>query len=1421
MWQVALRKGLSRAFRGLRERQRRTWAGPERLWVELREVQNGDADAVVAEITRRVEQEQGVLWARYNARWERLVVQFDPAVTTAGALLDRIDLLEDELGFGYHPLSCNPQRHPADTEPTRRAVAEAGLHAASLVAGLSLRLSNARVRSRAIDLAAITTALRGVPRLRESVDRQLGPRTAELVLEAADALTRALMQGATGAAVDLAQHGLEIRERRARARSWEAWEHRIGGQPHAHPRRIVIKEERAAEIPPGPVERYVDRAVLASLGAFAFGLAATGDAEVATAPLFGGIPKPARVGRSAFVRQLALRFTRAGVLVQRAEALEVLDRVGVVVIEASLVEDPRFEPSLSLARAHGITVIALGERPEGACPIDQAVPARMLRTTIRRHHAEGEVVAMIAASDHPGFALCDVGLGLFREGAPVPWAADLVSGEDGLPRALALLVGGCIVARDAARHAVWLAGAEAITAMVMALGGVKRQALRYILEASNIASLVSLADAVRLASSIEEELPGAVAAAPPWHQMSVDEVLAELDARAEGLDADEAARRRAPHRREPRRAGRIARSVLHELENPLTPVLAGGAGLSALVGSAFDAGMVASVIGLNAVVGGVQRYRTERALERLVRPEDTRVIVQREGRRHAVRPTELVEGDVVCLQPGEVVPADCRILDAEALEVDEASLTGESMPVAKSAEPCEGRTAADRSNMLYEGTTIAAGRVRAVVVATGAATEVNRAMRLQRRGPKPGVEARLESLTELTVPLASAAGLALIGSGVLRRRAPEELVSEAVGLAVAAVPEGLPLLATVAQLSAAQRLGERGALVRHPRAVEALGRMQVLCADKTGTLTEGRIRFGAVWFDDEIAELPDLPEEARKIVGIALRASPRPDGARMAHLTDRAVVDGATELGVTEETAGGRWERVEEMSFDPMRSFSATLGRRDGRWTLAVKGAPEAIVERCSSRRVQGGTEPLTEADRAELVEQAARLARRGYRVLAVAERIGGRRPPLEPEKLDGFTFHGFVGLSDPVRPTAREAVAELRRAGVEVRLLTGDHPQTALAVAEQLGLTCGEGDVLTGDELETLDEAELAERVARVCVYARVTPAHKVRIVRALQRTGLAVGMTGDGANDAPAIQLADVGIALGEHATAAARGAADLVVADGRIETIVEAVVEGRKLWISVRDAVSVLVGGNVGEIGYTVLGGLLTGRPTLNTRQLLLVNLFTDAVPAMVIAMMPPSGVSSDRLLEEGPDRSLDERLTREILWRATVTTGSGSLGWVLARLGAGSRRCADTVGLVSLVGAQLGQTVVLGRRSPLVLAASGLSMVALLAVVEIPGLSGFFGCRPLGPIALGEAAVSITLGTAVSAVVPVAVREFGPPLRAWARRERLREQEWVRLVVESRAASRLQRHVERWRSFVSGEEEPAVANQPLHDGDRAGP
>jgi cation-transporting ATPase I len=403
----------------------------------------------------------------------------------------------------------------------------------------------------------------------------------------------------------------------------------------------------------------------------------------------------------------------------------------------------------------------------------------------------------------------------------------------------------------------------------------------------------------------------------------------------------------------------------------------------------------------------------------------------------------------------------------------------------------------------------------------------------------------------------------------------------------------------------------------------------------------------------------------------------------------------------------------------------------------------------------------LDDARRAQLLAVSDALASRGLRVLAVAERELEAREHIADRHVVELGFRGFVAFADPVRETAKQAVDALRKAGVAVVMITGDHPHTARAIAAELGLVqaaASEGEILTGAELDLLDDAALDERVDRTVVFARFTPAQKVRIVRSLQRRGRVVGMTGDGANDAAAIRLADVGIALGERATKAARRAADVVVTDERIETLVDAVLEGRALWRSVSDAVALLVGGNVGEIAFTVVGGLFEGRSPLNARQLLLVNLLTDTAPALAIALRRPPRTAPEQLLREGPEVSLGEALDRNIAWRATITAGATTTAWLLARLtGMGER--ASTVALLAMVGSQLGQTLAIGGRDPTVLAAGLGSTGLLFAIVETPGLSHFFGSRPLGPLGLAQAVVVSAAATGLAVQ--------GPRILDWAR------------------------------------------------------
>lgn len=1070
---------------------------------------------------------------------------------------------------------------------------------------------------------------------------------------------------------------------------------------------------------------------------------------------------------------------------QRRQATGVLllslERAGRVVAMVDVDIIPRTGVDELIAAAHEaqmrVVVTASDESVLERFNADDIIPqAEGLRAGIRRLQRDGHAVALVATGTSAGFAHCDIGIGLCRTGEPTPWGAELLCREDLAD--VQFIIHAAHMARIVSRQAVNIAlGAASLGALVSA-GGLLRLTTRRVLFVVNTASLVSMTNGFRKANQVQRLTLPAPRDPTPWHALTVDGVLARLGATRAGLGRVEIARRPVSAGLSIGRFDKLAEAVGDELFNPLAPLLAAGAGLSAVVGSTADAGMVASVVVLNAVIGGVQRYRTERKILDLSRAQRRAARVRRDGAEYSIDADDLVLGDIVLLGPGDVVPADCRIIEAVSLEVDASTLTGESLPVKKRAESSFEEQLADRDSMLFDGTAIASGRAEAVVVAVGEATEARRgggaARNVKAQG---GVDRRLRALMDLTGPVALAAGIGVVGGGLLRGRSMDELVGSGVSLAVASVPEGLPLLATAAQLAAAQRLAKRSALVRNGRSIEALGRVDFICLDKTGTVTEGRIQLSAVSDGDYLEPVASVSRHRRRVLAAALRASP----ARATYVehdpTDDALYRGGESVALSEEFGVRHFSRHSELSFESGRSYHATLGsvwvdsalvgESERRQLISIKGAPEVVVPLCRAWQREDVASELTEESRFKLAVQVSRLGRQGLRVLAVAEReVEANISELDESQIDNFVLLGFVVFTDPIRKTAKDALLGLHRAGVRTVMVTGDHPSTAEAVASELGLM-GDGTVLAGAQLADLDDVELDQRIGQVAVFARVTPAQKVRIVRALQRSGRVVAMVGDGANDAPAIRLADVGVAVGEQSTAAARAAADIVLTDGRIETLVEAISEGRAMWASVRDAVSILIGGNLGEIGFTTAVGLISGRPPLNARQLLLVNLLTDIAPAMAIALRPPSRATLDNLAHEGPDAALGQPLNRDIAERAALTAFGAGTAWTVARF-TGSRTRARTVALAALVGTQLGQTLRSGRDSRMV-NATGIGSAALLAaIIQTPGLSHFFGCRPLGPIgwstAFGASVVATYLpeltATAKQAVAEVRENLLGP-------------------------------------------------------------
>jgi cation-transporting ATPase I len=1031
--------------------------------------------------------------------------------------------------------------------------------------------------------------------------------------------------------------------------------------------------------------------------------------------------------------------------------------------------DPLADAVLSAAREAGLRLV-LTEDPAAAGLLGRADDVLRnggddregLRPQVRRLQADGQVVAVVG-TDEEGLDAADVGIGVVPPTGRVPWAADILCGP-GL-REVPRLLAATAAARQTGERGVRLAlGGTFLGGLLLAVGSRGRRGGGTF--PVTMAAVGAMVSAVATARRLDHQPDPVPVPHTPWHAFEPQEVLDRLPDPGRPAREEPARRRSSAVTRAARTLGELVTTVRAELADPLTPVLATGAAASAVIGSPTDSLLVGGVLAGSAGISGVQRMRADHALRSLLLDQRLpgRVVdldggQRRDGGSGPVRDvpaSRLLPGHVIDLRAGDVVPADARLLLVEDVEVDEATLTGESTAVGKQLTATPGAELQDRACMVYEGTTVVAGSGRAVVVAVGPATEAGRALALAGKAGGPvGMQARLEELTSKGLPVTLAGGAAVAVMALLRGQPVRAAVASGVAVAVAAVPEGLPLMATVAQLGAARRLSRRGVLVRASRTVEALGRVTTMCFDKTGTLTEGRLRL--VRIADLGGEWSPDAAPARRVLRAAAQASPSRNGRQgLTHATDEAVLE--TARAVLAESLDEEWEELTEVPFHSERKFSAALGRTPRKVRIVLKGAPEVILPRCSHVRDDGGKRSLDGAARHRAAEAIHDLADQGLRVLAVARRnvgdVGdvGEAVP-DPEQIAGLgdlTLLGFIALADTPRPQAAATVSALQEGGVRPVMITGDHPVTARTIAGRLGIPAT--DLVTGPELAELDENARVAKVRGASVFARVSPEQKLQIVGALQHDGQVVAMAGDGANDAAAIRLADVGVGMAARGSTSARSAADLVLTDPDVGLVIDAVVEGRAMWRRVRDAVAVLLGGNAGEILFTLVGTALSGHAPISTRQFLVVNMFTDLLPSMAMALAPTPSEGSERagMLASGPP-SLGAPLLEDIGFRGTVTSLSALAAWLVGCF-TGGRRRAGTMGLATLVGAELGQTLLLGGRDPLVLATSLGSALVLAAVIQIPGISTFLDCTPLGPVAWSVVLGCSAAGTLVSAVLP---------------------------------------------------------------------
>lgn len=790
-----------------------------------------------------------------------------------------------------------------------------------------------------------------------------------------------------------------------------------------------------------------------------------------------------------------------------------------------------------------------------------------------------------------------------------------------------------------------------------------------------------------------------------WHALAVGRAaeVVEVDAHA-GLSSEEAARRllqRGPNVLPEKPRTPFAVVFVRQFRSALVYLLAAAAGLALLLGHRTDAIVIVVIVTLNALLGAVQEGRAERALEALRRLSASHARVVRDGCEQLLLARDLVVGDVLVLATGDAITADARLVEAASLEVAAAALTGESLPTSKEtpAEPVD-TPLADRRNMVYAGTQVAAGRGRAVVVATGLATEVGKiaALTITAEEPATPLAKRIAELGHHALYGGVVMGAVVVGVGLLRRVPIGEIVMIAASQLVAMVPEGLPVAVTVALALGAKQMARRGTLVRRLGAVETLGSATVICSDKTGTLTKNEMSVTSIRFADrppiEVAGTGYAPDERGVERSVALDAGADPDVAALAEAvvlcndarlapptgdaarwraigdpTEAALLTFAAKTGIIAEEARTRFRRTGEVPFDAATKMMATYHEGPSGVLAVVKGAPELVLDSCSMVQTNGRPRPLDEAERDRMRAAAEEMAAMALRVLAVAVVHGGVDVRSGLEGLRGRgTLLGLVGQMDPPRDEARDAVARCRVAGIRVIMLTGDHAATALAIARQLGITGEDGRVIDGRELSVLSDAELAQELTHVSVFARVHPAQKLRIVKALQARDEVVAMTGDGVNDAPALATADVGIAMGITGTEVAKLAAKVVITDDDFATIVDAVEEGRAVHLKLKKVVLYLVSTAIAGV-LILLTALLFGLPTpLMAVQILWINLVTDGAVALPLVVGP----THQDVMDRPPIPPNEPLLTRPVLRRIAVMVPSmmlGTLGYFALRLHAG--------------------------------------------------------------------------------------------------------------------------------------------------------
>nr|WP_294656598.1 cation-translocating P-type ATPase [uncultured Anaerotignum sp.] len=738
-------------------------------------------------------------------------------------------------------------------------------------------------------------------------------------------------------------------------------------------------------------------------------------------------------------------------------------------------------------------------------------------------------------------------------------------------------------------------------------------------------------------------------------KLSQEELLQQMNSSMNGLTAEEAKKRLEQYGynklQEGKRKG-VLQVFAEQFADLLVVILIIAAIISALTGGVEGTIVILAVLILNAILGTVQHFKAQKSLDSLKAMAAPNARVIRDGQKMEVPAAELVPGDILLLEAGDVTAADGRVLQNFSLQVSESALTGESENVNKIDTPIDQDELplGDRLNMVYSSSLVSYGRAVVLVTGTGMQTEIGKIADLMESAQEKAtpLQRSLDDFSKKLSIIIMVICAIVFGLGVWRNMGLAESLMFAVALAVAAIPEALSSIVTIGLAIGTQKMAKENAIIKNLRAVEGLGCVSVICSDKTGTLTQNRMTVKKAYANGKVWEPEEAKGNDKAMGGLVAESVLCNDGAingetAVGDPTETALLSFCRTIGGDENKVREEFPRLQEIPFDSDRKLMSTLHFRNERYEMLIKGAPDVLLARCTSVEQNGEVLPLTDEIRSAIVDQNRDFSSQGLRVLAFAKKVLSENRPLTLEDENDLIFTGLIAMMDPPRVESAPAVADCRRAGIRPVMITGDHKITASAIAREIGILQDGDRAVEGSELEKMTDEELRNEVEHISVYARVSPEHKIRIVRAWQDRGHVAAMTGDGVNDAPALKQADIGIAMGITGTEVSKDAASMILTDDNFATIVKAVANGRNVYTNIKNSIQFLLSGNLAGILVVMITSLFGLPLPFTAVQLLFINLLTDSLPALAVNMEKPTG----DLLNQKPRSPKEGILTKDFL------------------------------------------------------------------------------------------------------------------------------------------------------------------------------